>query len=134
MLPLEIVPNDIRERFNRDGCMLTAVFFDEGSSSEETMTAIEKIRTAAGEKCFVSGLSAVVTDTRNLVESQEGIYVAIAVALCTLVLMITMDSFLLPLIFLACIGVSVLWNMGSNYFLGKSAISPRLWPRYCSWG
>ena len=99
--------------------MLTAVFFDEGSSSEETMEAIEKIRSAAGEKCFVSGLSTVVTDTRNLVESQEGIYIAIAVALCALVLMITMDSFLLPLIFLACIGVSVLWNMGSNCFLGE---------------
>ena len=119
MLPLEIIPDDIRERFNRGDCMLTAVFFDEGSSSEETMAAIEKIRTAAGEKCFVSGLSAVVTDTRNLVESQEGIYIAIAVALCALVLMITMDSFLLPLIFLACIGVSVLWNLGSNYFLGE---------------
>ena len=119
MLPLEIIPDSIRERFSRGSCMLTAVFFDEGSSSEETMAAIEKIRTAAGEKCFVSGLSAVVTDTRNLVESQEGIYVAIAVALCALVLMITMDSFLLPLIFLACIGVSVLWNLGSNYFLGE---------------
>ena len=119
MLPLEIIPEDIRERFSRGSCMLTAVFFDEGSSSEETMEAIERIRSAAGEKCFVSGLSAVVTDTRNLVESQEGTYVAIAVALCALVLMITMDSFLLPLIFLACIGVSVLWNLGSNYFLGE---------------
>ena len=118
-LPAEILPEDIRNRFSRGDCLLTAVFFDEGSSSEETMEAIEKIRAAAGEKCFVSGLSAVVTDTRNLVESQEGIYIAIAVALCALVLMITMDSFLLPLIFLACIGVSVLWNMGSNIFLGE---------------
>ncbi len=118
-IPVEIIPDDLRERFNRGNCMLTAVFFDEGSSSEETMEAIEKVRAAAGEKCFVSGLSAVVTDTRNLVESQEGIYIAIAVGLCALVLMVTMDSFLLPLIFLACIGVSVLWNMGSNYFLGE---------------
>ena len=118
-LPLDIIPDDIRERFSRGDCLLTAVFFDEGSSSEETMAAIERIRSAAGEKCFVSGLSAVVTDTRNLVESQEGIYIAIAVALCALVLTFTMDSFLLPLIFLACIGVSVLWNMGTNYFLGE---------------
>ena len=118
-IPVEIIPDDLRERFNRGNCMLTAVFFDEGSSSEETMEAIEKVRAAAGEKCFVSGLSAVVTDTRNLVESQEGIYIAIAVGLCALVLMVTMDSFLLPLVFLACIGVSVLWNMGSNYFLGE---------------
>ena len=99
--------------------MLSAVFFDEGSSSEETMVAINQVRKAAGEKCFVSGLSAVVTDTKQLVEDQEAIYVGIAVALCAIVLMITMDSFLLPLIFLACIGVSVLWNLGSNYFLGE---------------
>ena len=83
------------------------------------MEAIRQVRKIAGEKCFVSGLSAVVTDTKQLVEEQEATYVGIAVALCALVLMITMDSFLLPLIFLACIGVSVLWNMGSNYFLGE---------------
>ena len=119
LIPIEIIPKDLRDRFSREDCMLTAVFFDEGSSSEETMEAIEKVRAVAGEKVFVSGLSAVVTDTRNLVESQEAVYVAIAVALCALVLMITMDSFLLPLIFLACIGVSVLWNLGSNYILGE---------------
>ena len=94
--------------------MLTAVFFDEGTSSEETMAAIQSIRRVAGEKCFVSGLSAVVTDTKQLVEDQEAIYVGIAVALCALVLTVTMDSFLLPLIFLCCVGVSILWNMGSN--------------------
>ncbi len=119
LFPAEILPDEVRERFSRGDCMLTAVFFDQGSSSEETMAAIEKIRAIAGEKCFVSGLSAVVTDTRDLVESQEAVYVGIAVALCALVLMVTMDSFLLPLIFLACIGVSVLWNLGSNVFLGE---------------
>ena len=119
MIPLDFIPSEIREKFSRGDCMLTAVFFNEGSSSEETMEAIQKIRNTAGEKCFVSGLSAVVTDTKQLVEEQEGIYIAIAVALCAVVLMITMDSFLLPLIFLACIGISVLWNMGTNYFLGE---------------
>ena len=119
LFPIEILPDDIREMFQRGDCMLSAVFFDEGSSSEETMEAIQKVRAMAGEKCFVSGLSAVVTDTKQLVENQEAIYVGIAVALCAVVLMITMDSFLLPLIFLACIGVSVLWNLGSNYFLGE---------------
>ena len=118
-LPVEIIPDDIREKFQRGDCMLSAVFFDEGSSSEETMEAISQVRKVAGEKTFVSGLSAVVTDTRQLVENQEAIYVAIAVALCAVVLMLTMDSFLLPLIFLLCIAVSVLWNMGSNYFLGE---------------
>ena len=119
MFPIEIIPSDLREMFQRGDCMLSAVFFDEGSSSEETMEAINQVRKTAGEKCFVSGLSAVVTDTKQLVEDQEAIYVGIAVALCAVVLMITMDSFLLPLIFLCCIGVSVLWNLGSNYFLGE---------------
>ena len=119
LFPLEIIPEDIRELFNRGDCMLSAVFFDEGSSSEETMEAIQKVREIAGEKCFVSGLSAVVTDTKQMVEEQEAIYVGIAVALCAVVLMVTMDSFLLPIIFLLCIGVSILWNMGSNYFLGE---------------
>ena len=119
MLPVEIIPEEIREKFNQGDCMLSAVFFDEGSSSEETMEAIEQVRKTAGKKCFVSGLSAVVTDTKKMVEDQEASYVGIAVALCAVVLMITMDSFLLPLIFLACIGVSVLWNLGSNYFLGE---------------
>ena len=119
MFPIEIIPSDLREMFQRGDCMLSAVFFDEGSSSEETMEAINQVRKTAGEKCFVSGLSAVVTDTKQLVEDQEAIYVGIAVALCAVVLMITMDSFLLTLIFLCCIGVSVLWNLGSNYFLGE---------------
>ncbi len=118
-LPVEIIPTDYRELFQRGGCMLSAVFFDSGSSAEETMEAIKQVRAIAGEKCFVSGLSAVVTDTKQLVEDQEAIYVGIAVALCALVLTLTMDSFLLPLIFLCCIGVSILYNMGSNYFFGE---------------
>lgn len=118
-LPAEILPDEVREVFQKEDMRLMAVFFDETSSAEGTMEAIETIRRIAGERCFVSGLSAVVTDTKALVEEQEGIYVAIAVALCCLVLMMTMDSFLLPLIFLCCIGVSTLWNMGSNCFFGE---------------
>lgn len=118
-LPVEILPDEVREVFQKEDMRLMAVFFDETSSAEGTMEAIETIRRIAGERCFVSGLSAVVTDTKALVEEQEGIYVAIAVALCCLVLMMTMDSFLLPLIFLCCIGVSILWNMGSNCFFGE---------------
>ncbi len=118
-IPAEILPDNIREVFQKDDCRLMAVFFDDTSSSEGTMEAIQEIRRIADQKCFVGGLSAVVTDTKQLVEEQEAIYVAIAVVLSCLVLMLTMDSFLLPLIFLACIGVSILWNMGSNYFLGE---------------
>ena len=118
-LPVEILPDNLREMFQKDGARLMAVFFDETSSAEGTMEAIQQIRQIAGKKCFVAGLSAVVTDTKQLVEEQEGIYVAIAVALSCVVLMLTMDSFLLPFIFLLCIGVSIVWNMGSNYFLGE---------------
>ena len=118
-LPVEILPDSLREMFQKDDARLMAVFFDETSSAEGTMEAIQQIRQIAGKKCFVAGLSAVVTDTKQLVEEQEGIYVAIAVALSCVVLMLTMDSFLLPFIFLLCIGVSIVWNMGSNYFLGE---------------
>ena len=118
-LPVEILPDNLREMFQKGDARLMAVFFDETSSAEGTMEAIQQIRQIAGKKCFVAGLSAVVTDTKQLVEEQEGIYVAIAVALSCVVLMLTMDSFLLPFIFLLCIGVSIVWNMGSNYFLGE---------------
>ncbi len=118
-LPVEIIPDEYRKAFQNGDCMLSAVFFDDTSSSEETMEAINEIRDRAGEHCFVSGLSAIVTDTKQLVEDQEMIYVAIAVALCAVVLTITMDSFLLPLIFLVCIGISILYNLGSNYFFGE---------------
>ncbi len=119
MIPLDIIPENYRKLFQNGDCMLSAVFFDAGSSAEETMAAINEVRKIAGEKCFVSGLSAVVTDTKQLVEDQEAIYVGIAVALCAVVLTITMDSFLLPIIFLACIGISILYNMGTNYFFGE---------------
>lgn len=118
-IPSEILPDEYRDIFEKGDARLMAVFFDDTSSAEGTMEAIAQIRKIAGQQCFVSGLSAVVTDTKQLVEDQEAIYVAIAVALCCVVLMLTMDSILLPFIFLLCIGVSILWNMGTNYFLGE---------------
>ena len=120
-VPIDVlpIPDSYKQLIQRGNATLSAVFFDSSSSAEETMAAIQEIRKIAGTRCFVSGLSAVVTDTKELVEQQEAIYVAIAVALCTVVLMITMESFLLPILFLLCIGVTILWNMGSNYFLGE---------------
>lgn len=118
-IPREILPQTLYDVFNSGDATLLAVFFDGTSSSEGTMEAIQAIRSIANEKCFVCGLSAVVTDTKQVVETQEGTYVFIAVALCALVLALTMDSLLLPLLFLLCIGVGILYNMGSNYFLGE---------------
>lgn len=118
-IPVEILPDEIASIFAKGDSRMFAVFFDETSSSEGTMEAIAEIRRIAGDKCFVAGLSSVVLDTKNLVEEQEVIYVGIAVLLCCIVMMLTMDSFLLPLLFLIGIGVSVMWNMGTNYFLGE---------------
>ena len=118
-IPREILPDNVYKAFNQGDSTLLAVFFDETSSADGTMQAITDIRKLANEKCFVCGLSAVVTDTKNVVDEQEGTYVLIAVALACITLAVCMDSLLLPLIFLFCIGVSVLWNMGSNYFLGE---------------
>ena len=110
-IPREILPDRIYNAFNQGDSTLLAVFFDETSSADGTMQAITDIRKLADEKCFVCGLSAVVTDTKNVVDEQEGTYVLIAVALACVTLAVCMDSLLLPLIFLFCIGVSVLWNM-----------------------
>ncbi|MBQ7487467.1 MAG: MMPL family transporter [Clostridia bacterium] len=118
-LPEEIIPAEYRNMFRNGDARLFAVFFDTSSSSEETMEAVKAIRAAAGAECRLAGLSAIVTDTKQIVEDQEFTYVAIAVALCCIVLMLTMESFLLPFIFLICIGISILWNMGTNYCLGE---------------
>ena len=107
-IPSEILPDEYRNIFEKGDARLMAVFFDDTSSAEGTMEAIAQIRKIAGQQCFVSGLSAVVTDTKQLVEDQEAIYVAIAVALCCVVLMLTMDSFLLPLIFLSVLPADIL--------------------------
>ena len=119
LIPDEIIPADVRKMFRNGDARLFAVFFDSTSSSEETMNAVKELRTVAGEQCMIAGLSAIVTDTKQIVEDQEFTYVAIAVALCCIVLMITMESYLLPFIFLICIGISILWNLGTNVLLGE---------------
>lgn len=96
-----------------------AIFFDEGTSADGTMDAIGEIRSIANEQCFLSGMSAVVTDTKNLAEKETPVYVLIAVLLATVVLAITMDSFFVPLLFMLSIGMAIVYNLGSNYFLGE---------------
>lgn len=96
------------------------------------MEAIEEIRSIAGKQCFLSGMSAIVTDTKNLAEKETPLYVLIAVALALLVLGITMDSFFVPVLFLLSIGMAILYNLGSNYFLGKSLILRKHWPQCCN--
>lgn len=118
-VPKSMLPDELYEVFNSDTGTMMAVFFDEGTSSDGTMKAIEEIREIAGKQCFLSGMSAIVTDTKNLAEKETVLYVLIAVALAVLVLGITMESFFVPVLFLTSIGMAILYNLGSNYFFGE---------------
>lgn len=95
------------------------IIFDTTTSADETMDAIEDIRALAGKQCFLSGMSAIVTDTKNLAESEVAIYVLIAVVLSCIVLALTMESYLIPVFFLLSIGMAIIYNMGSNIFMGQ---------------
>lgn len=118
-IPMDTLPDKIYNAFNSGDSTLMAVFFDTSSSADETMDAISEIRAVAGEQCLVSGISAMVTDLRDLCEAEETIYVAIAVVLAVVAMMIFMDNFVIPFVFLASIGMAILMNLGSNYFLGE---------------
>lgn len=120
-LPPEMLPDELRDVFySKDGNeALLFLFFDTTSSANETMDAITEIRALSGERCFLSSMSAIVTDTRNMVDEELATYVLIAVALCALVLALTMDSFLLPVLFLLDIGMAILYNLGTNVFHGE---------------
>ena len=118
-IPMEMMPEEIYRAFNSGDATMMAIIFDETTSADGTMEAIEVIRRVAGRSCFLSGMSAVVTDTKNLSEKEAPIYVCIAVLLSCLVLSLTMDSFLIPFLFLLSIGMAILYNLGSNIFLGE---------------
>lgn len=118
-IPMEMLPDEVYNAFNTENATMMAIFFDSGTSSDETIEAISEIRSITNEQCFLSGMSAMVTDMRDLAENEEAIYVAIAVVLAVLVMMLFMDNFIIPFLFLASIGISILFNMGSNYFMGE---------------
>ena len=118
-VPMSMLPDDIYDVFNSDTGTMMAIFFDEGTSSDGTMDAIAQIRKIAGKQCFLSGMSAVVTDTKNLAEKETPVYVLIAVILAVVVLGLTMESFFVPLLFMLSIGMAIIYNLGSNYFMGE---------------
>ena len=118
-IPMEILPESLYDVFNAGNATMMAVFFDTSTSSDDTMDAIREIRSIAGKQCFVSGMSALVTDLKDLCEQEEPIYVAIAVALATVAMMLFMDNWLIPFVFLVSIGIAIVINLGSNYFLGE---------------
>ncbi len=118
-VPMEILPSKLYDAFNSGDSTMLAIFFDTSTSSDDTMEAITAIRSIAGKHCFVSGMSAMVTDLKDLCEKEEPIYVGIAVALACVAMMIFMDNWITPFVFLMSIGMAILLNMGTNYFLGE---------------
>ncbi len=118
-LPVEMLPENIRKVLFAEDSTMMFIIFDTTTSADETMDAIGDIRKLAGEQCFVSGMSAIVTDTRNLAESEVAVYVLIAVVLSCIVLALTMESYLIPFLFLISIGIAIVYNMGTNVLQGE---------------
>ncbi len=118
-VPMDLLPEKLYDAFNNGDASMIMVLFDDTSSADGTMEAVRQIRRIADERCFVSGMTAVLVDTEALSEAEAPVYVMVAVALCALTLMLTMDSWLIPLVFLASIGMAVVYNLGTNLFLGQ---------------
>ena len=118
-VPKEILPDEVYDAFNAGNATMAAVFFDTATSADVTMDAIREIRSIAGKQCFVTGMSALVTDLKDLCEKEEPIYVGIAVLLACAAMVILLDGWLVPFVFLASIGMMILINLGTNYFFGE---------------
>ena len=120
-VPKDMLPEKLYNAFNNDDkdATMMAIIFDDTTSADSTMDAIEEIRKISNKQCFLSGMSAVVVDTKKLSEKETPIYVLIAVILSSIILAITMDSIMIPVLFLASIGMAIAYNLGSNIFMGQ---------------
>ncbi len=118
-IPMTMLPSEVYEAFNNGDATMMFVVFDEGTSSDPTLKAIDDIRKISDKQCFMSGMSAIVTDMKSLTKTETPMYVGVSVILSVLVLSITMDSYLIPVFFLLSIGMSIIYNMGSNFFKGE---------------
>ncbi len=118
-VPMQILPDDMKESFVNGEDTIMAIMYDTSMSSDETMDAVKQIRALADKQCFVSGMSAVVTDIKDICREEMFAYVAIAAVLSCIVLALTMDSFLAPVFFLLSIGMAILYNLGSNIVSGE---------------
>ena len=118
-VPQSMLPSKLYDEYNTEDGKMMAVFFKDGTSSDETMKAITEIRKVTGKQCFLSGMSAIVEDTKELAEKETPLYVLIAVALSALVLAITMESIFVPVLFLLSIGIAIVYNLGTNVFFGE---------------
>ena len=122
-VPSEILPDKFRSYFENEdsGATLFAIFFDDTTSSDDTMKAIQEVRDVTDNQCYIAGMSAVVTDTKTMAEKETPFYVLVAVVLVCIVLAIFMDSFLVPVFFMLSIGMAIVYNLGSIYFLGEAS-------------
>ena len=120
-VPKDMLPESLYDAFNNDekNATMMAIIFDDTTSADGTMDAIEEIRSISNKQCFLSGMSAVVVDTKKLSEKETPIYVLIAVILSSIILAITMDSIMIPVLFLASIGMAIVYNLGSNILMGQ---------------
>lgn len=118
-VPKEILPSEIYEFFNSEDSTMMAVFFDKSTSADESLDAVVKIREIAGKQCFVSGMTAIVEDIKDLTMQETAIYVVIAVILTSIILAVTMDSFLIPLFFMLSVGMAIIYNLGTNIIQGE---------------
>ena len=118
-IPREVLPEKVFDAFNKGDSSIMAVFFDDTTSADGTLAAIDEMRRITSKQCFISGMSAVTTDMKHLSDSESVIYAVIAVILTSAVLVLAMDSFLIPVFFMLSIGLAIVWNLGSNFFLGE---------------
>lgn len=118
-IPVSMIPDKFKDAFfNGDATMMIALF-DNTTSSDAAMEAVTDMRKIANEQCFISGMSGIVTDIKNIALEEMPIYVVIAAGLSLLVLLLAMDSLVVPILFLLSVGLAVLYNLGSNIFLGQ---------------
>ena len=118
-IPTDMLPEKLQKVFLSDEGTLMFILYDTTMSADETMEAVEQIRAISNEQCFLSGMSAVVTDIRDLSDKEVPVYVVLAVILSLIVLSLTMDSFLIPIFFLLSIGMAIIYNLGTNVFMGE---------------
>ncbi len=118
-VPESMIPKDIREMLFKGDATMMLVLLDDTTSSDTSMQAVSQMRKEVGEQCFISGMTGIVTDIKNLSLKEMPAYVVIAAALCLIVLGLAMESFVVPVLFLLSIGMAILYNFGSNFFLGE---------------
>ena len=118
-IPTEMIPSAFRDLFFSDSSTLMIIQYDHPGASDETMQAIEDVRSICNEKCFLAGFSVVIKDTRDVMERELPLFVGLAVVLALLAMLATLESTVLPLVFLASIGMAIVYNFGTNIFLGE---------------